>query len=88
MRRLLVPLALLASLAAGAQPAAAAGLDRTDFRYQRPLVEEVGGEPVLIEPDGPIFEHSLPGFADLRVADAPRGPVPSGESPRPRRCRS
>jgi len=76
MRRPLVALALFVSLAAGAQPAAAAGLDRADFRYQRPLVAGAGGEPVLIEPDGPLFEHSLPGFADLRIADARGRQVP------------
>ncbi len=76
MRRLLLPLALLVSLAAGAQPAAAAGIDRADFRYQRPLIAGPGGEPVLVEPDGPLFEHSLPGFADLRIADARGRQVP------------
>jgi hypothetical protein len=76
MRRLLFPLALFVSLAAGAQPAAAAGLDRADFRYQRPLVAAPEGEPVLIEPDGPLFEHSLPGFAGLRIADARGRQVP------------
>lgn len=76
MRRLLLPLALLASLAAGASPAAAADLDRADFRWQRPLAASPGGEPVLIEPDGPLFEHSLPGFADLRIADASGRQVP------------
>jgi hypothetical protein len=76
MRRLLASLALLVSLAAGVQPAAAAGIDRADFRYQRPLVASPGGEPVLIEPDGPLFEHSLPSFADLRIADARGGQVP------------
>lgn len=76
MRRLLAPLALLVSLAASAQPAAAAGLDRADFRYQRPLVAGPRGEPILIEPDGPLFEHSLPGFADLRIADARGRQVP------------
>ncbi|HEX5375948.1 MAG TPA: hypothetical protein VFW48_07295 [Solirubrobacterales bacterium] len=76
MRRLLVSFALLVSLAAGAQPAAAAGIDRADFRYQRPRVAGPGGEPVLIEPDGPLFEHSLPGFADLRIADARGRQVP------------
>jgi hypothetical protein len=76
MRPLLVPLTLLVSLAAGAQPAAAARLDRADFRYQRPLVAGPGGKPVLIEPDGPLFEHSLPGFADLRIADARGRHVP------------
>src|SRR4051794_33496165 len=76
MRRLLVSIALFVSLAAGAQPAAAAGLDRTDFRYQRPLVAGAEGEPVLVEPDGPLFEHSMPGFADLRIADARGRQVP------------
>ncbi len=70
MRRFLVFPALLVSLAAGVQPAAAAEIDRADFRYQRPLVAGPGGEPVFIEPDGPLFEHSLAGFADLRIADA------------------
>jgi hypothetical protein len=76
MRRLLVSLALLVSFAAGVQPAAAAGIDRADFRYQRPLVAGAGSEPVLIEPDGPLFEHSLAGFADLRITDAHGGQVP------------
>jgi hypothetical protein len=76
MRRLLVAFAILVSLAAGAQPAAAAGLDRTDFRYQRPLVAGAGDQPILIEPDGPLFEHSMPGFADLRIADARGRQVP------------
>lgn len=70
MRRIVVSLALLASLAAGVQPAAAAEVDRADFRYVRPLVADPGGgEPVLVEPDGALFEHSLPDFADLRIAD-------------------
>ena len=76
MRRLLLPLALLVPLATGVQPAAAAGLDRADFRYQRPLVAGAAGKPVLIEPDGPLFEHSRPGFADLRIADARGQQVP------------
>jgi hypothetical protein len=76
MRRLFVTFALLVSLAAGAQPAAAAGLDRADFRYQRPLVVDAGGASILVEPDGALFEHSLPGFADLRIADARGQQVP------------
>ena len=70
MRSLVLSLALLASLATGVQPAAAAKVDRADFRYERPLVADAGGESVLVEPDGAMFEHSLPGFADLRIADA------------------
>jgi len=71
MRRAILSIVLLASLfAAGAQPAAAAGIDRGDFRWMRPLVGGAGIDPALVEPDGALFEHSLPGFADLRIADA------------------
>jgi hypothetical protein len=70
MRRIVLSITLLASLAAGIQPAAAAEVDRADFRYVRPLVAKPSDEPVLVEPDGALFEHSLPGFADLRIADA------------------
>lgn len=76
MKRIIALLALIASLAAGAQPAVAAELDRADFRYMRPLVTGPGGGPVLIEPDGALFEHSLQGFADLRIADARGHEVP------------
>jgi hypothetical protein len=75
MRRVAV-LALLASLAVGVQPAAAAELDRADFRHVRPLVADSGSGPVLLEPDGALFAHSLPGFADLRIADAQGQEVP------------
>lgn len=90
MRRIVLSIALLASLVGGAQPAAAAEIDRADFRYLRPLVADPGGGPVLVEPDGELFEHSLPGFADLRIADA-RGQevawrrVRSGRSATPER---
>jgi len=79
MRRVafLTPLAaLLAALAAGVQPAAAAELDRAEFLYTRPLVAASGRGPVLVEPDGALFERSLPGFADLRIADARGREVP------------
>jgi len=76
VRGVLASLALLVSLAAGAQPVAAAGLDPAEFRYQRSLVADSGGGPVLIEPDGALFEHSAPGFADLRIADARGRAVP------------
>lgn len=86
MRPAVLALALLASLAAGVQPAAAA--DRADSRYARPLAAATGGQPVLVEPDGALFEHSLPGFADLRIADARGREVawrrsPSGRSAAP-----
>src|ERR1051326_3577890 len=89
MRRVLTSLVLLASLAAGVQPAAAAEVDRADFRYLRPLAAAPGGGPVLVEPDGALYERSLPGFADLRIADAGGHEVawrraPSGRSVAPK----
>jgi len=62
--------AFLVPLVAGVQPATAIDVDRADFRHVQPLVASPGGEPVLVEPDGALFEHSQPGFADLRIADA------------------
>jgi hypothetical protein len=70
MRRIVLSVTLLASLVVGIQPAAAAEVNRADFRHVRSLVGNPSGEPVLVEPDGALFEHSLPGFADLRIADA------------------
>jgi len=69
MRRIVLTIALLAPLATWVQPVAAAEVDRTDFRSVRPLVAGPSGGPVLVEPDGALFEHSLPDFADLRIAD-------------------
>lgn len=69
MKRLVALASILSSLLAGAPPALAAELQRVDFRYQRTLDAE-GGGPVVFEPDGPLFAHSLMGFADLRVMDA------------------
>ncbi len=80
MRRIVLSIALLASLAIGVQPAAAAEVDRTDFRYVRSLVADPGGEPVLVEPDGALFEHSLARLrrsADRRCA-RPRGGLAAG----------
>jgi hypothetical protein len=88
MRILVLSIALLAPLATGVPPATAAETDRGDFRYSRALVADPGGGPVLVEPDGALFEHSRPGFADLRIADA-RGhevawrPAPSRRSAPP-----
>jgi hypothetical protein len=76
MKRLLVSLAVLVPLAASAQPAAAADLDTAYFRYQRPLVASPAGEPILVEPDGSLFEHAGPGFADLRILDGRGREVP------------
>jgi hypothetical protein len=81
MRRVTLPLVVLVSLAAGVRPAAAAGFDSAEFRYQRPLVAGGGDGPVLLEPDGALFEHSAPGFADLRVTDARGREVPWRHGP-------
>jgi len=77
MRYLTAFAALVISLVAVTQPAAAAELDRADFRYTRKLVANPGGTaPVLVEPDGALFEHASPAFADLRVVDADGRAVP------------
>jgi hypothetical protein len=76
MRRIALSIALLAPLASGVQPAAAAAVDRAGFRYLQPLVAESDNDPVRVEPDGALFEHSLPGFADLRIADGRGQEVP------------
>lgn len=89
MRHIVLSIALLAPLAAGVQPATAAEADRDDFRYVRPLVADPGRGPVIVESDGALFEHSQPGFADLRIADAHGHEVawrraPSGRSASPK----
>jgi hypothetical protein len=76
MMRLLLLLALLVSLAAGTQPDAPAGIDRSDFRYQRQLIASANAGPLVVEPDGPLFEHASPGFDDLRVLDGRGRQVP------------
>jgi len=81
MRRVALALAALVSLAAGSQPAAAAGFDSAEFRYQRPLVAEGGDGPVVLQPDGALFEHSAPRFADLRVTDVRGREVPWRHGP-------
>jgi hypothetical protein len=70
MRRFVLSVALLVSLGGGVQPAVAAQVGHADFRNMRSLVADPGGKSVLVEPDGALFENSLPGFTDLRIADA------------------
>lgn len=70
MKRLAGLIALFVPLALGLQPAAAAELDHAEFRYQRPLAATSPQTPIRVEPDGVLFAHSQPGFADLRIADA------------------
>ena len=78
MRRL-AP-ALVAGLAVAA-PAWA--LDRSDFRYERPLSAS-GSSPIVFEPDGAMYAHTLARFADLRIEDASGNQVPWRRLPEPR----
>jgi hypothetical protein len=65
--------AALAALAA-ATAAFAQELDESGFRYVRPLDAPPG--LATFEPDGPLFAHSRPGLADLRVVDGEGRQVP------------
>lgn len=76
MRRIVGFVTLLATLVVGIDPAAAAEFDRADFHYVRPLAVKSGEASVRVEPDGTLFAHSLPGLADLRIADADGQTVP------------
>jgi hypothetical protein len=53
----------------------AGGVATDDLRYTR-MVEGAGGRHVAVEPDGPMFAHARPGFADVRVLDASGEQVP------------
>jgi len=65
-----------------APAAAAAGVDRHAFRYERTLTAR-GAGPIELEPDGPLYAHSAPGFADLRVLDSSGRQVPWRPLPEP-----
>jgi hypothetical protein len=65
----------LAVIAAVLVLAGAAAPDETKFRYERTLPAPAG-VLVAFEPDGVLFFHSKPGFADLRVRDSRGGQVP------------
>lgn len=64
----------LIALAASAATLAG-GVEASDLRYTR-MVEGPGGAHVAVEPDGPMFAHARPGFADVRVVDARGEQVP------------
>lgn len=70
MRALAAALAALVVVPA----AVAASVEQTGFRYARVLRAQAG--PVLLEPDGPLYAHTRPGFADLRIVDAEGRQVP------------
>jgi hypothetical protein len=61
----------------------AAGIQQDDFRYTRTVHAE-SSAPVVIEPDGPMFEHARVEFVDLRVLDASGSTVPWRAMPLPR----
>ena len=69
MRRAL-GVAVLALVAA----APASALDASSFRWERTL--ETSRALSAFEPDGPMYTHAAPGFADLRVLDARGRQVP------------
>jgi len=69
MRAGQVAVVALGALALSVQLAAAGGLDRSAFRYQRTLTT-TGTGPAKVEPDGPLFAHTEIGFGDLRIVDA------------------
>jgi hypothetical protein len=58
-----------------AAPAAAAGVDRREFRYERVLRAPAGG-PIAFRPDGPLYGHAGVGFPDLRIVDGKGEQVP------------
>jgi hypothetical protein len=60
----------------------AAGVETSEFRWTR-TVDFDGSVPVVIEPDGPMFEHARVGLADLRVVDAGGEQVPWRNLPPP-----
>lgn len=54
--------------------APASALEVSSFRWERALAAK--GGLTAFEPDGPMYEHAAPGFADLRVLDARGRQVP------------
>jgi hypothetical protein len=82
MRRLIALVPLVGSLLA-ASPALASGSQRDDFRYTRGLAAASPRGPVVLEPDGPLFEHARGNLADLRVLDARGEQVPWRVAPPP-----
>jgi hypothetical protein len=67
--------ALTAAAAAVVLVASAAALDTHRYRYER-MLTPAAPSPVRVEPDGPLYSHSRPGFADLRILDAAGRQVP------------
>jgi hypothetical protein len=74
MRR--IALALVLAAAVAPSPTFGAAVDESEFRYERTLRTGGREQPVAFEPDGLLFFHAKPGFADLRVLDARGEQVP------------
>lgn len=66
--------AVVLAVLALAGSAAAATVDPSAYRYERPL--RGSGGLTAFEPDGPMFEHAAKGLQDLRVLDARGRQVP------------
>src|SRR5206468_650532 len=62
--------------------AAAAALSVQPFQYERPVRVD-GSGVVEVVPDGPMYAHTRPGFADLRVLDEQGEQVAWREAPQP-----
>jgi hypothetical protein len=73
---------IVATLLAAAAVAAAPTVEQERFRWTR-TVHAGEFAPILVEPDGPMFEHARVGFGDLRVLDANSRPVPWRHLPAP-----
>jgi hypothetical protein len=74
--------AALLALAVVSAAVAAPRLNQASFRYVRGL-ERVGGGPARFEPDGRLYAHTKPGFADLRVVLPDGSQVPWRRTPEP-----
>jgi len=52
------------------------------FQYERPL-HVAGSGVVQVMPDGALYAHTRPGFADVRIVDGSGNPVPWRLAPQP-----
>ena len=57
-------------------------IDVLPFQYER-VIRPAGPAIVQVAPDGALWAHARPGFADLRVVDANGEQVPWREAPQP-----
>jgi hypothetical protein len=72
----------LIAVVAAALAVAAADVDETQFRYERPLTAPAGA-PVRFEPDARMYGHTRADFPDLRILDADGEQVPWRPEPKP-----